>query len=200
MKTKSLILAIALCLGLASAAPAAAQSVKFGIVAGMSLNKLNFNGDGGRFDSENRYGWYIGPKLNIGLPLGFGLDVAAQYSQRRMNLNDDASETFKSIEIPLNVRYNIGLGSVASIYIATGPQFGFNVGHRHWSFSDMQETFSMERMNTSWNVGAGVKVLSHLEVGVAYNIALSKYAKHRFQGEDYSFKANTFQVQLAYLF
>ena len=139
MKTKSLILAIALCLGLASAAPAAAQSVKFGIVAGMSLNKLNFNGDGGRFDSENRYGWYIGPKLNIGLPLGFGLDVAAQYSQRRMNLNDDASETFKSIEIPLNVRYNIGLGSVASIYIATGPQFGFNVGHRHWSFSDMQE-------------------------------------------------------------
>ena len=136
----------------------------------------------------------------IGLPLGFGLDVAAQYSQRRMNLNDDASETFKSIEIPLNVRYNIGLGSVASIYLATGPQFGFNVGHRHWSFSDMQETFSMERMNTSWNVGAGVKVLSHLEVGVAYNIALSKYAKHRFQGEDYSFRANTFQVQLAYLF
>ena len=65
MKTKSLILAIALCLGLASAAPAAAQSVKFGIVAGMSLNKLNFNGDGGRFFSDLRSGVTALPEVFV---------------------------------------------------------------------------------------------------------------------------------------
>lgn len=199
MKTKRLFLAVALCLGLASAAPAAAQSLKLGVVAGMNLSKLNFNGGGSNFDSENRYGWYIGPKLNIGLPLGFGLDVAAEYSQRRLNLDDNSSETLKSIEVPVNVRYNIGLGSIAALYVATGPQFGFNVGNKHWDFSDLGDTFSVRRMNTSWNVGAGVRILSHLEVGVAYNIALSKYAKS-LGADDYSFKANTFQVQLAYLF
>lgn len=193
------LLSLALLAGTASTAPLAAQSVKFGIVGGLNLSKLSFSKNADNLSSDNRYGWYIGPKVNVSLPLGFGIDVAAEYSQRRLNLDDDMSDNFKSIEIPVNVRYNIGLGSLASVYVATGPQFGFNVGNTKWSFDGIGDAFKMEKMNTSWNVGAGVRVLSHVELGVSYNIALSKYAK-RYGNEDYSFKANTFQVQAAYLF
>ena len=54
-------------------------------------------------------------------------------------------------------------------------------------------------MNVSWNVGAGVKLLGHFELGVGYNIMLGKYAKTYGAGT-YSFRYNTFQVQAAYLF
>lgn len=196
---KKILLVLAIFAGIVSTTPLAAQSLKFGVVGGLNLSKLNFDGGSDNLSSDNRYGWYIGPKLNLSLPLGFGVDVAAEYSQRRLNLSDDKSETFKSIEIPVNVRYNIGLGSVASVYVATGPQFGFNVGDTKWNIESAQETFKMEKMNTSWNIGAGVRVLSHVELGVSYNIAISKYAKS-YGAEDYSFKANTFQVQAAYYF
>ena len=54
-------------------------------------------------------------------------------------------------------------------------------------------------MKVSWNIGAGVKLLGHVELGVGYNIMLSKYAKTYGAGT-YSFRDNTFQVQVAYLF
>ena len=54
-------------------------------------------------------------------------------------------------------------------------------------------------MNTSWNIGAGVKLINHLEIGLLYNIALSKYYK-KAGSTDYDFKSNSFQIQAAYLF
>ena len=51
----------------------------------------------------------------------------------------------------------------------------------------------------TWNIGAGVKLLKHLEVGVGYNIALSKFAKYTGTQES-SLKGNTFQVHVGYFF
>ena len=70
--------------------------------------------------------------------------------------------------------------------------------------------FSRENLNTTWNIGAGVRLLKHLEASVGYNFALGKAGKAILNGVGASegesqdlelkYKTNTFQVQLAYMF
>jgi len=199
---KKIILCFALLLGAATAY--AQPGVKFGITAGMNASKVKFKDFKGTFDPSNRYGFYVGPKLNINLALGFGLDVAAVYNQKRMNLEEDYSRMLRSVEIPINVRYTVGLGKLLGIYGFTGPQFGWNIGNTKWS--TVTQDFTRENANVSWNVGAGLKVMNRVEVGVGYNIALSKYANiiektnTDVEGKNYNFKTNTVQLQVAYLF
>ena len=170
----------------------------------MNLSKLSVSKNLKQFtDPQNRYGFYVGPKMNFNF-LGFGGDVALLYNQRRLSLTDHTSKTFRSVEVPVNFRYTLGLSSIAAVYASTGPQFGFNIGNRKWGIADITEgritdAFKRENMNVSWNIGAGVKLLGHVELGVGYNIMLSKYSKTYGAGT-YSFRANTFQVQAAYLF
>ncbi len=175
--------------------------VKFGVVGGWNVSKVSYEDLQGT--AKSRSGWYLGPKAQFTLPLvGIGLDVAAEYSQRKLNA-DGNNKTYRSIEIPLNLRYQIGI-NLAKVYVMTGPQFGFQVGSDIWNVKDptnttaAQETFKLKKSNVSWNVGAGVQLFSHLEAGIGYNFALSKYAK--LLNGDGTIKANTWQIQVAYLF
>ena len=189
--------------------PQARADKEFGIVAGVSLNNPDLSGKlAADFSPGNRYGWYAGVKFGMGA-LGLGFDVSALYCQRRLNLNEDDSRTFRSMELPVNAKVTAGLSAVAAIYIATGPQFGFNVGDRDWKTNSMEvgrSTFRAKNANVSWNVGCGAKLLGHLEVGVSYNIALTNYARVKewagndLTAEDYEFRTNTLQVQVAVLF
>lgn len=200
MKLKKIFTALALLLSFAWATPASAE-LKFGVVGGLNLSKMSFSGsDKSLLSSDNRCGWYIGPKAQFTLPIiGLGLDASIQYSQRRLNVDaqgDGESQTYKSIEVPINVRYDLGLGSMASVYIATGPQFGFNCDKslfRDWDIS-------VKDANVTWNVGVGVTLLSHLQVGAGYNFAVGKWAESKDPDYDLNVKANTWQVQVAYLF
>lgn len=201
---KKFFLAVAMLFIIGGATTASAQ-FKFGIVAGMNMSKLSFD-DGKYFNSEHRAGWYVGPKVWFNIPIvGLGVNASAQYSQRRMNVKsgdgEDAvsdSKNLNTIEIPINVRYTLGLGSIASVYAETGPQFGFNVGNK-----TVSEVAKFTSSNVTWNVGIGARVLGHLEAGVGYNIALSNFGElvpDQLRGTKNDFKSNTWQVQVAYLF
>ena len=51
-----------------------AQSVKFGVRGGLNITNMSF--DNNVFDSSNRVGFYIGPTLQLGLPVGgLGVDI-----------------------------------------------------------------------------------------------------------------------------
>ena len=201
---KKFFLAVAMLFIIGGATTASAQ-FKFGLVAGMNMSKLSFD-NGKYFDSDNRAGWYVGPKVWFNIPIvGLGVNASAQYSQRRMNVKsgdgEDAvsdSKNLNTIEIPINVRYTLGLGSIASVYAETGQQFGFNVGNK-----TVSEVAKFKSSNVTWNVGIGARVLGHLEAGVGYNIALSKFGElvpDALTGTKNDFKSNTWQVQVAYLF
>ena len=211
---RKLFLTLALLLSLAVATPAGAFGFDWGITGGLNLTKLRLSDNlKNVFSSDNQAGWFIGPKVNLSLVAGLGLDASLQYSQRKLQVSDDEGQsnykTFRSIEIPINVKYNFGVGRVASIYVATGPQFGFNVGSRSWNLlggSD-DRLFRNENMTTTWNIGAGVKVLGHLDIGVGYNFGLGKVGETflsqlggNLVGSSDDYKANTFQVQATYYF
>ena len=108
-----------LALLLVTAAPAAAQSLSWGVTAGLNLSKLSLSGDykdmaGTNFSTDNKAGWYVGPKVVFNTVLGVGVDASLQYSERNLSIGGE-SEKYRTIEIPINLRYNIGLGSIASV-------------------------------------------------------------------------------------
>lgn len=215
---KKLLTVAAFILAAAWATPAAAQGFSWGVVGGLNLSKVSFKGDNWKnaLSSDNRAGWYIGPKVAFSLPLGLSFDGSVQYSQRKLNIDaaqyEGSTKTLSTIEIPINVRYSIGLGKMASVYVSTGPQFGFNVSGREWNifssnYNQSNGMFKNNNMLTTWNVGAGVKVLGHLEVGLGYNFGLGKLGETVLSnvtpglvGGSDDYKANTFQVQVAYMF
>ena len=166
--------------------PMQAQSINFGVKGGMNNNEMKF--DKSVFDSENRFGFFIGPTLKVALPLGgLGVDIAALYDQRESKVNNETIKQ-KSILVPVNARLNLGIGSSAGVYVAAGPQFGFNIGDDEYSWKSLDEskanaenTFQLKKSNFSVNLGAGFYVSKHLEFGFTYNIAMGKTADATFK-------------------
>ena len=225
---KKIICSLTLLFVLSSALPASAIGFDWGVTGGWNYSKVKIKNFKTSFDTSNRAGWFIGPKVYLSLPLGFGVDASVQYSLRRMNMGDyvydadgfavenadgtyptvSTTNNYHSFEIPVNLRSSIGLGKLGSVYFATGPQFGFGIGNTKWTNYD--GVFKKENMVTTWNIGAGLKVLGHVEVGVGYNFAFGKtgtttVTKTDNLGnviglQDMDFKTNTFQVQLTYVF
>jgi opacity protein-like surface antigen len=153
-----------------------AQLVKFGIKGGLDLVSMSFNES--VFDTSNKAGWFVGPTVQVNLLAGLGADIAAFYDQKTAEVNSETIK-MKSILVPLNVRYKFGLGKTVGIYVAAGPQFGFNVGDSEFKWTDKssyENTFQLKKSNFSINLGAGVYLTKHLEVGFAYNIAMGKTA------------------------
>ena len=180
------------------AMPAQAQLLKWGVKGGVNMTKIDWDG-GYKGNKDNSTGFFIGPMAEFTIPIvGLGVDVAALYNQsgaKAQSGNEEVSQTFKSIEVPVNLKWTLGLGSTLGAYIAAGPQFGFNVGSGHFT-----ESFDMKSCNTSFNVGAGVKLLGHLQAGVNYNFGLSKMARSVDDQMTIEMKRNTGQISLAYMF
>ena len=200
MKKFVSILAVVACLFMA--VPSQAQ-IKFGVKGGLNISKVTFSED--IFKGDNRTGFYIGPTAEFTIPMvGLGLDVAALYNQTEARsegmgsaLYED-SEKLKSIEIPVNLKWTVGLGSTLGVFVAAGPQFGFNVGD-----GDYAHVFDMNKCYTSFNVGGGLKLFRHLQAGINYNFGISKLAKsisERYDGPTVDMKRKTWQISLAYMF
>ena len=182
------------------AAPSYAQ-LQWGVRGGLNLAKASFSGSD--FKSDNFTGFFIGPTAEFTIPLiGLGVDGSLLFSQTGIKAE---GETLKrqSIEIPVNLKYNIGLGSMLGVYIAAGPQFGFGLNDDKVDYGDGSR-FACKNSNLSLNVGAGVKLLRHLQVGATYNIPLGKTAEVEGVAEAadmaFSAKLKTWQVSVAYMF
>ena len=191
------------------AVPANAQ-LKFGIKGGLNITDMSLSND--VFETSNRTGFFIGPTIKFTLPIvGLGIDASALYDPREGDVNVEADDNTlvstrlkqKSINIPINLRYDIGLGSLAAVYLAAGPQFGFNVGDKNQSlYKDVAE-WRLNTSNFSVNVGAGVMLLGHLQVGANYNIVCGKTGEITVLDGAESVlrgRSNTWQISAAYYF
>ena len=187
----------------------AQAQVKFGVKGGLNLTNMRFDKD--VVSKSNRAGFFIGPTVKFTLPVvGLGIDAAALYDQRSAKL-DGVDETLKqkSIQIPVNVRYDFGLGSTAGIYIFAGPQFGFAVGDKVTNIINNVVDWRLKDSNLSANVGLGLMLLNHLQISANYNIALgttgefnviSDVASRTWDTVTGKTKANAWQLSVAYYF
>lgn len=183
MKKIISLLMLAVCL--AVAVPAQAQ-LKFGVKGGLNLSKLDVSGNK---ISDNTTGFFIGPMAEFTVPVvGLGVDGALMYSQR----GKDAYKQ-QGIEIPVNLKYTIGLGSTLGVYLAAGPDFFFN-------FKDVDLTgINKKDAQVGLNLGAGVKLLGHLQAGFTYQIPLGNSFELA-NLSDAGAKTKTWQILLVYTF
>ena len=184
-------LMIAVCIAMAM--PAQAQ-IHFGVKGGLNLSKASFSNVSENFKKDNFTGFFIGPMAEFNIPVvGLGVDASLLFAQRGIKISDGGEEaTVKQngLDIPVNLKYNIGLGSLLGLYVAAGPDFYF----------DFEKTSKVDKKKAEVgiNVGAGVKLLNHLQVGANYNIPLGKTAS--FEDVEGSYKTKTWQVSVAYIF
>ena len=200
---KKIFTTIVLMAAMLVAIPAKA-GIKFAIKGGYNITNFSFSED--VIAKDNQQGFFIGPSLKIGIPvLPIGFELAALYVQRDAKLEGEKISQ-KSINIPINVRYELGLGDMAGIYVAAGPQFGFNIGDKSFNFDDVAD-YKLKDSNLSINLGAGVRLVKHLEIGFNYNIALGKTGEFNVidgageaLGINGNGKANAWQISAAYYF
>lgn len=197
----------------------AQAQVQFGIKGGLNVTSMSLDKDK-LLDTENQAGFFIGPTVKFTLPIvGLGIDASALYDQREAKIKGDINgnkvETSsklktQAINVPINVRYGVGLGSVANVFFFAGPQFVFNVGDKNQSLLKDAAEWKLKSSNFSVNVGLGFTVLSHLQVSANYNIACGKTGDvtvsdaagttlQELIGKNGG-KANAWQVGLAYYF
>ena len=189
-------LMIAVCIGMAM--PAQAQ-IHFGVKGGLNLSKASLSNMGDNFKKDNFTGFFIGPMAEFNIPIvGLGVDASLLFAQRGIKVSDeDGDITIKQngIDIPVNLKYTIGLGSLAGIYLAAGPDFYFDFAGNK-TVEGMRT--DKKKAEVGINVGAGLKLLNHLQVGANYNIPLGDTAD--IEGTNASYKTKTWQVSVAYIF
>lgn len=182
MNMKKVFSVLMVAVALMMAAPAQAQLIKFGVKGGLNMTKLDAEG----LKSDNSTGFFIGPMAEITLPIvGLGVDGAVMFSQR-------GKDEFKQqgLEIPVNLKFSFGLGSMLGAYLAAGPDFFYN-------FKDLKvEGGEAKKAQVALNLGAGVKLLRKLQVGVNYQIPMG----NSFELGNVDVKNKTWQASLAYMF
>lgn len=214
MKKVFSILLVAVCC-LALATPAQAQLLKWGVKGGVNLSDIDWKG-GYEGNKDNSTGFFIGPMAEITIPVvGLGVDAALMYSQRgkEYDMEEGSGVTLdarqQGLEIPINLKYTIGLGSLLGIYVAAGPDFFFNfkdVELKGWKDTqNAGDLIDSKKAQVGINVGAGLKLVKHLQIGFNYQIPLgdsfSTGEALKAMGEDIiSGKTKTWQVSLAYIF
>ena len=190
-------------MAVAFAMPSKAQ-FSWGIQAGLNMTNVSASDLNGTVKS--RTGFFVGPTVKFSLPIvGLGIDASALYDQREGKAEvAGQTETVKSqsIQVPINLRYGIGLG-VAEVFAFAGPQFGFNIGGKKGVFNDMAD-WTLKSSNFSANVGLGATILGKLQAKINYNVALGKTGEFESVSSTVKqvvdAKLNAWQISLAFFF
>ena len=186
-------LMIAICIAMAM--PAQAQ-IHFGVKGGLNLSKASFSNVSENFKKDNFTGFFIGPMAEFNIPIvGLGVDASLLFAQRGIKVsegNDDITVKQNGIDIPVNLKYTIGLGSLLGIYVAAGPDFFFDFKKKDY--------VDRKKAQVALNLGAGVKLLKHLQVGVTYQLPMGDSFTWEEAGKAIGAKNKTWQVSAAYLF
>ncbi|MDR0961591.1 MAG: porin family protein [Mediterranea sp.] len=205
-KILSVFAVIACCL---VATPAQAQLLKFGLKGGVNLSEINWKSFNA--NKDNTTGFYVGPMVELTIPiLGLGVDGAVMYSQRGntklMVDNNEVGIKQEGLEVPIHLKYTFGLGSTFGIFIAAGPDFFFNFKENKMDNPENWDIWKDKKTQVGLNLGAGIKLFKHLQVGVNYQLPLGDSFTFKKATEaagdliEGKMKTETWQVSAAYIF
>ena len=191
------------------AIPASAQGVQFGVKGGVNFTKMSLDNDA--VDTKSGVGFYAGPTLKIDFLPFLGIQGALMYEQTNSKVtNSGVEETIKrqAIVLPIDLRVNLKLNEASGLYVATGPQFDFNIGSDfEFTHNNLKETFDFNKSMLGWNIGVGVMLSKKFEIGAVYNIGISKtgeieseYDKAKASGTDMKPKSKSLKVGITLFF
>lgn len=183
-KTLALLLVVTMGLGYAAQAQA---GFKIGPRIGLNVNKLSTSGKiGDLFDSSNNCGFTVGVQAEYMTPISLGVDLSLMYTYMDYQVEEDVTGTSQNvhpnfaknfIEIPLNVKYKIGIPIVKKIfapYVFTGPSVALKLGKDKGHDGIKANTRTAQWV---WNLGIGLEFINHLQVGASYGFGMNNIVK-----------------------
>lgn len=162
-----------------------AQGFKTGFKGGYNMSSMSLDND--VVKPSGKDGFFVGPSFKLSLPFGLGFDLAGLYDECIVSVSDEDLK-IRSIKVPVNLRANIGLGSVAGLYLAAGPEFSFALSKTHDLDNGKEyKSFVQKESYYSINLGAGFYLTSHFEIGAVYSIGVGDNGKlESVKGDNYS--------------
>jgi len=207
--------------------------VQFGLKAGLNFNNSAFSGLADGFESHKTTGFLVGPVLDIPIPFtAMSIETAVLYSQRKLNFSFEADymygeipikisesgmkSTQHALEIPVNLKYSVGLEGLATLFILAGPDFIINLSSNN-ILDELYRVTNMENkhgnpvkaLELGFNVGLGVKLLDKFQVSADYLIPLTNSVKTTIDSwhgtqpvavNTIKIKNRTWQLAVAYFF
>ena len=144
--------------------------LSFGVKAGVNVNKISLNK--ADFSTDNLTGFQVGPMLEWVFLGNLGLETGVFYSQRGIKIKQfkdiKVSKNVGYLDVPVNLKLMIGLSDAFRPYFAAGPYVSFNL-----SDSKINEQWKAKSFAAGINLGAGIRLLKFLQVGVNYGMGLT---------------------------
>ncbi len=184
--------------------PASAE-FRFGVKAGLNINKLHLSNFGDNVSSDNRCGFTAGVMTEFTVPIiGIGADLSLMYTHMNERINDagDKGSINKNfLEIPLNLKYKFNIPVVASIIkpmVYTGPTLALKLDKS--AIDDLKT----KTAQWGWNLGIGVELIKHLQISGGYTFGINNIVKKTGLVDevikDVKLKNNYWTVTAAWLF
>ncbi|GHT60840.1 membrane protein [Bacteroidia bacterium] len=177
--------------------------IRLGVKAGVNLADASFNKS--TIQTSNFTGYQVGPILEFKLPIvGIGLDVAVLYSQQglKFKFDDvDFKERHSTLEIPVNLKFKFDLVESIGGYLTAGPYVSFKLDGDDFSgvSQNIKNDFKNESFGAGINVGGGLELVKHLQVGVNYKIGMTNDYKS-LTIDDLNGKTRIWSITAAYFF
>lgn len=168
---------IILCLALIALFINANAETRFNLRGGLSLvnNDITMISTESVQNEDSYSGFFVGPALTIEAEHLLGLDLGILYQQTRIKLpNDSYKQEF--LEIPLSLRLKFGLRNVKAIG-QFGPQWNINLGDVQ-SFVEDGKEIEGNKVVTTANLGAGVRLFDKLELMLNFNVPWEVVGDH----------------------
>ena len=161
-----------------------AQSLHWGVKGGASFTEID------KIYTQGT-GWFVGPMLDVSLPFA-GISVDASVLFHHISYDKKERDyTDKYMELPLNVKWNFLNGKLLGLYLGAGPQLTYVM--------DSDDYYN--RWAASFNVGGGLTLLKHLQLGVNYNLPIGRTVERLvWGGSAIPLKRKGLWMSLAYLF
>lgn len=180
---------------------------RFGIKAGLNVNKLHLSDYKANLNSDNQCGFTAGVMTEFTVPVvGIGFDLSLMYTHMNNEVKEGINEGAVGknfLEIPLNLKYKINIPVINSIIrpmVYTGPTMALKLDKSTF------EGISTKTVQMGWNLGIGLELFKHLQVCGGYTFGMNNVAKkipvldNNLNIGDIKVKNNYWTVTAAYLF
>lgn len=203
-KTKVILLAVLAILTVVT--PAAAQ-FRWGIKAGMNINKMSFSNTEFLTNSDNRSGFTGGVMAEFNVPLiNLCFDASLMYTHKTNKANINPDDTNAQLlkfgqdylSIPINLKYKIGLpfvGNLVTPYLFTGPEFAFLLSKK-----SVGNFVHNKKADVAWNLGFGLQLVNHLQLSAGYGWGINKSMTISSGANSKTARTNGWTITAAYLF
>lgn len=146
--------------------------IKIGVKAGANLAKASFNVEA--IQPKNYTGFQVGPILEVNLPvLPISLDAAILYSQNGLKIKGlTFEEKMSTLDVPVNLKLKIHLLNNFGPYLTAGPYVSVKLNDEQ-TFENLKIDVNRKNFRAGVNLGGGIELSRHLQVGVNYQICLN---------------------------